>query len=754
MYAQQQHSPCFPDATSHFAERISRYMKKTYRVHPRTLAALISLLLLVCLLLPACQNSSDPADEGTSATTEMAPSQDEMQTNPATDDPAQDTGEPGTTTDVSETDTDVSETDTEAQTGSVPVADDGQTNIAILSDVHIGKMNLSPMPEDKFASSLQQINTLFGHTDGLVIVGDLTDRGYDAEYALFTRVLWENAQDDTSVCTVMGNHEYFRDGVVRFGGESETFLKECQTAYSGVMGDLDTDTVVNGIHIIGVSARNSAAQYAGCEQFLISHVQAAAEEDPTMPIIVFAHQGCGELYDTGNGVFDASVRALLNQYPQVIFFSGHTHFAVNDPRMIQQKQYTNIQVPTVGADYWSYSYLDPDQPPESATASQGLLLSVSEDKVVTIRRYDFTEKAFIGQAWVIDVPAVCASSKSFTYTDRRAEEAALPAFPDGAVAEVTAVGQHTAHLSFPAASVEDGVTDGVIMYYHVLVTDKATGVAHFGLDINTDYYMGTARKTTWDCDLSGLRHDTEYTVTVTAESVWGKISPVLSADFRTEFDPDAGEEPTDIPCILDVDYTTGGHDDTASGLTCETYGTPRFENGICVLDKESAYAYLLTDKQYGQLVNSVTLETMIYIEGDQTYPWGYVNLVSNTEAGGFGTSLYNNGDLHFEVNIGGSYKTVVTRAVVGKWVHLVCTYDNSFLRVYMDGELVDSLAATGNIRHVAEVSRKLMVGADVNGRGTTQCISNIRVAFVRLYAGGLSPEKVTELHEAVAYPAV
>lgn len=199
-------------------------MKKTFRVHPGTLAALISLLLLVCLLLPACRNSSDPADEGTSATTETASSQDETQTNAATGDPtdpAQDTGEAGTNPDVSETSTDVSETDTEAQTEPVPVADDGQTNIAILSDVHIGKMNLSPMPEDKFASSLQQINTLFGHTDALVIVGDLTDRGYDAEYALFTRVLWENAQDDTSVCTVMGNHEYFRDGVVRFGGESE-----------------------------------------------------------------------------------------------------------------------------------------------------------------------------------------------------------------------------------------------------------------------------------------------------------------------------------------------------------------------------------------------------------------------------------------------------------------------------------------------------------------------------------------------------
>lgn len=710
-------------------------MKSTRKTSLLLFTLLLSVLFTMCAL-SACTEEKDIETNNSETINEE------------TSDEAKETESISETTVETETNTQEETTSEEVESTGVI---GGKTHIAVLSDVHIGKQNLKPMPEDKFASAIDTINELFGRTDAIVFSGDLTDRGYDTEYQLFQSIFWEHAQSNTFLCTAMGNHEYFRDGVVRFGGESKKFLLECQEAYSSILGDLDTDTVVNGVHIIGVSVRSSAAQYEGCEDFLTTHIQAAAQEDPTMPIIVFTHEGLGSTFQAGNGSFASTVKTLSAKYPQIIWFSGHTHFALNDPRMISQQNYTNIQVPSVGADFWSYGFIDPDQPPDAATSSQGLLISVSDDKIVTIYRYDFTHSDFIGDPWVIDIPAICESKAAFTYTDKRAEKAESPTFENGE-AKITEVDKYTAHLSFTAATVNDKVSDGMIMYYHVLVTDKTTGVPHFGLDINSDYYMGKAKKTIWDVDLTGLRHNTEYTVTVIAESVWGKTSAALSVDFKTEFDPDATEQESEIPCLVEADYTTGSYEDKASGLKTKVYGSPIFENNVYVMDKNTAVAYYLTDNEYSKLKNSVTIEAMIYIDPDQTYPWGYVNLISNTEAGGFGTSMYQNGDFHFDVNIGGSYKTAVANIQTGKWVHVVCSYDNAFLRIYFDGEIKASVPATGDIKHVAAISRQFMVGADVNGEGSTQCISNIRVAFVRLWAGGLTPENVTELHQKAVYP--
>lgn len=494
----------------------------------------VLVLFAFCAVLSSCE-ADRPSDGTDTGTPDVQSTEPVVQTDPYADNTADaDTDADTVSETVPGTDTDTREnpTDTAAfEPSTEPEQTVGETHIAVISDLHVGKQNLTPMPEDKLAFALDRIRELFGRTDALVMAGDLTDRGYDWEYHKFVSVLWSHVDSDTAICSVMGNHEYFRDGVVRFGGETPAFVTQCQQAYCGVMGDLDTDTVVNGIHIIGISARSSAAEYKGCEDFLKTHITAAAEEDPTMPIIVFSHEGLGTLYGTGSGSFDATVQRMLSKYPQIIWLSGHTHFASNDPRMIQQKQYTNIQVGTVGADYWSYPNITPSQPPEAATASQGLLITVDENKIVTVVRYDFTADTVIGQPWVIDVPAACKSVKSFTYTDGRSAEAEKPVI-DGTVTPVD-VKKDKVTVSFPAATVNDTVSDGVIIFYRVTVTDPATGEKVAGSVINADYYMGVNAVHTVEATLTGLSAGRTYTVSVTAESAWGKVSDPVSADFTT-----------------------------------------------------------------------------------------------------------------------------------------------------------------------------------------------------------------------------
>ena len=703
-------------------------------------------ILLILCLLTACDGGKHPPADTPAPTEELTVPSETLPD--SADDTKPDTEAPTEAETPTESDTPAeSQPDTQP-----PVADDGTIRFAVLSDVHIGKSNLPTDPADKFAAALDAIHRLMGTPDAIVIAGDLTDLGTDAQYQEFNTVLWDHIPGDTAVCTVMGNHEYFRDGVVRFGGESAAFIKECQDAYRGVLGELHTDTVVEGMHVIGISPLNSAADYTAATDYLCQHVRAAAAEDPSMPIMVFTHEGFGSLHATGGGRFGSELDKLMREFPQIIAFSGHTHYALNDPRMIRQNLITSIQTATVGADFWNYSGMDPAQPEGRETASQGLLVEVSPDKAVTVTRYDFTNDTAIGEAWVIDIPAVVKSRDAFTYTDTRKDSAKAPVFAEGAKAEVSEITSYTATLTFPAAALDDSVSDGCITAYRVEAKDAVSGAVYFSKSFPSDSHMGSASKKQFTVELTGLGHGVDYTLTVTAESAWGKVSKPLTVSFSTP--KDEGAAPEAMPDrLLHVDYTTGSPADTVSGLTPETFGNPVLQDGMAILDKESVYGYHLTDKEYAAMTDHVAIEATVYIDRDQTYPWGYVTLVGNAEAGGYDIAVVNGRGMQFEVNIGGAYKQVFVPTPFGRWVHIIASYDGQNLRIYLDGELAASTPCSGNIKHVGPKSRKLMVGADVNQDGVPQCISNIKVTEVTLYGGGISAEQAKALFEEAEVPA-
>lgn len=691
------------------------------------------ILVLLCLCVAVscgdttegADNSTDTATNGETFSSEESSSPDEIASLPS--------GEPQDTVTATTAETDPA---TEAPETSAPETEGQSISFAVISDVHLGKTNLPIDPADKFAAALDTINRILGTPDALVVAGDLTDRGKDEEYEQFNAILGEHLKEGTALCAVMGNHEYFRDGVVRFGGESRKFLNQCYTAYEKAIGERNIDTVVGGMHIIGISPINSAADYTSATEYLCEHVRAAAEEDPTMPIIVVTHEGFSGQYGSGGGTYAAELTRLLREYPQIISFSGHTHYALNDPRMIQQSTYTSIQTSTVGADFWNAAN-GATQPEGREVASQGLLVTVSPERVVTVMRYDFTNDCEISTPWVIDIPAVIESGKNFVYTNNRVGKAAAPSFATGATVTVSDITSYTATLTFPAATLTDTVSDGCITGYRVEVTNVEDGAVYFSKTLPGDFHMGVAAATSFTVDLTGLEHGQEYTVSVVAESVWGKHSTALKGSFTTPIDENA--PPEQLPeALFHVDYTAGSAQDTVNGLIPEVFGNPSLEGGMAVLDKESVYSYGLTAEQYAAMSDSIALEAVIYIDPDQTYPWGYVTPIGNAEGAGFDIETCADGRMRFSVYIDGGWQSVYTSTPVGQWVHIIGSYDGHNLRLYVNGQLAASVPCTGSIKHVAEAHRKLMVGADVNGNAVPQCSANIKITCVTLYAGGIS----------------
>lgn len=394
--------------------------------------------------------------------------------------------------------------------------------LAVVSDVHIGKGNTRP--EVKFESALLQLPSLAADLDAIAFVGDLVDKGTDKEYEEFNRILNENLDSSIKRIYCMGNHEYFRDGVVRYGGESAAFLEECQQAYmDNTDGVLDSVHVINGIHIISISARNSAADYIACEEFLIKSVKEAAKADPKMPIIIIGHQGAGSFFAGGSSGYTQATIDTLNKYPQIIFFSGHTHKALQDNRMIQQENYTTVQTSTLGADFWNYSMEEESQPPNADSASQGLILRVMKNGKSQITRYDFAHEAVIGSVWKVD-------PNNFTHTISQNKKLAKePEFPYGSSMQAdVSIGKVT--LTFDAATINDEVSDGLVYRYYIRVTNKATNKIVFNSSLLSDYYMGRAAKDSFNYVVRGLEEG-DYTASVYASSLYEKRSQSLKVDF-------------------------------------------------------------------------------------------------------------------------------------------------------------------------------------------------------------------------------
>lgn len=406
--------------------------------------------------------------------------------------------------------------------GPLDSADEVIATIAIFSDVHIGKKNTNP--ESKFQHAMQVLPLVAEGLDAVCFGGDITNLGTDKEYTEFMRILNENINPDIKRVICMGNHEYFRDGVVRYGGESEKFIEECQTAYKSIVGgELDTHTVVNGVHIIAVSPRNSAADYKDCEEFIIKNVEAAAKENSDMPIIIISHEGAGSFFEGGCQGYTQKTIDCLQKYPQIIFFSGHNHCAAQDMRMIQQDKYTTFQTSTLGADFWNYSFEKESQPKKAREASQGFILNVKKNGTSEVTRYDFTNNQNIGQIIKID-------PKNFIYTDSyRNENAEKPVFDSEDVIVAEQTGENKIKLTFPTAKVNDKVSDGVIYSFKIRIYDENQKAVHIGT-MMSEYFLGAAAHSEYSYIVKDLAPG-KYSASVTAASVFNKHSEPLKVNF-------------------------------------------------------------------------------------------------------------------------------------------------------------------------------------------------------------------------------
>ena len=400
--------------------------------------------------------------------------------------------------------------------------------IAVLSDLHFKAGDGAV--DTAFITMMEQFKT--EDLDVVMITGDIGYACEEAEYEKFWAAwdtVFPDAETAPELVIVSGNHEFDR---AVFGKESYGEAVERILRVFNFGETMNQHVVVKGYHFITINSESEYTHGKFTEvsaTWLKEQLDAAVAENPNMPIFVTAHQPL--LNTTYGSDWDAEINKtaalyeVLKDYPQVVYFAGHSHYPMENERSIYQDTFTCV-------DVTSMNYMSIEDGSKNYDYQGALLVTVSgADKQIVIDRYkinhgeegDTAEK--IKESWVLNLPL---NPDEFTYTDARAESRTAPTFAEGSAVTVSDVTQNTIKVTFPAATHDD-----YVHAYNITVKNGET-VALTQM-VNGDFHKPVAEQAaSFSVKLSGLEAGVTYTVEVAAMESFGKESQPLVAEFTTE----------------------------------------------------------------------------------------------------------------------------------------------------------------------------------------------------------------------------
>ncbi|NRD79651.1 metallophosphoesterase [Bacillus sp. BRMEA1] len=271
---------------------------------------------------------------------------------------------------------------------------------AVISDTHISTISWNGT---KLKAALKDLKKVAPHYEVLAVNGDLTDNGLPEEYDLFNTILHANLNQNASKFLVIGNHEWREKKPGSVSTVTDQHLIKRFLIKENVPG-LYYDQWIKGYHFIAMAGEKSAATliaanyskkeadgaYLSDRQLRWLEQTLADGAENGKPIFVFLHQPIkGTVYGSEWGtVFQAQkLLALLKKYPQVILFTGHSHYPLIDPRSIIQDGITMVNTSSVAYTYTPETGADDYK-------SQGLVVNVYDHKI------ELKEREFNTGSWI------------------------------------------------------------------------------------------------------------------------------------------------------------------------------------------------------------------------------------------------------------------------------------------------------------------------------------------------------------------
>ncbi|MBQ7595318.1 MAG: metallophosphoesterase [Clostridia bacterium] len=318
---------------------------------------------------------------------------------------------------------------------------------AVCSDVHIsGSENCENTRRfaDLFEEAYNYAETdeKYNNLDAVIVAGDFTGRGDEAQYIKYTETVENHLRQGTQIMTILGNHEF-----MAYRGDDASAGYDMFKKY--VSGDVDFHTVINGYHFIGVSYDDNGKTLIGKAGWLKQQLDLAAADTGDKPIFVIQHPHptltvFGSLYW---GCVE--IRAVLEHYPQVVDFSGHSHYAPSDPRCVWQGSFTAVGTGAVTDNMGNPSYIkDKDTPYDSSCF---WIVEADEQGSVRLQLYDLINRSFFEKSEHYMTDLANKSNRVYSWKNQRSLDTP-PQFPAGAAVSCETNNDGTVTLCFPDAA--------------------------------------------------------------------------------------------------------------------------------------------------------------------------------------------------------------------------------------------------------------------------------------------------------------
>ena len=374
--------------------------------------------------------------------------------------------------------------------------------LVIFTDTHNENDNVADAIDTAY--TLFEKDDTYKGVDAFYCLGDFSSIGEEDAYKAYTDTLKAHLKKETPCITIHGNHEF-----------KDPKYKEYFEKYFGYAPD--NVQTINGFSCIAFSGERSLTEWTFTPKSLkwfSNAVDDASRNANGKAVFVFQHpHPWGTVY--GSSVWgDPQINIALNGHSNVVDFSGHSHFPMNDPRSINQTTYT-----AVGCGALHRFELDKNgvvnQHPESCDeAAQMCIVEADNDGSVRIRGYDLLSDTYFCDYYTDNVNDKAAFP--YTYKNMKAHDKA-PVFSEDMKAEAQQNEAGEWLLTFTEAEAAPGY---IVHEYDIQIKDKV-GKIVWQNNIVNDYYTLTDGDTaTVNLGAGTLQAGKTYTVKLRAESAY------------------------------------------------------------------------------------------------------------------------------------------------------------------------------------------------------------------------------------------
>ena len=388
---------------------------------------------------------------------------------------------------------------------------------AVCSDIHL-KEDASCVEASRFAEMLQTVYKYAGEqeydkVDALLVGGDMTDDGLATQYDLFNSILEANLRSDTELIVCTGNHEYiaYRDYDASLG--NKMFCEKMNRAENNHI-------VINGYHFISVSYSDDGKTFTDRAEWLDSEIKAAVADSGDKPVFVMNHPAPMATVYGSISWGDLTIHSVLSKYPQVIDFSGHSHYPVNDPRSIWQGSFTALGCGTLSYFETDLDGIAGNFPYNNNEAAQFYIVEADADGNVRIMSYDLITGQFYDNEYYLT--GLAKRNFEYSYLKMKAYDSA-PVFEDDTVINTSVNKKGETVLYFTGAT-DKFVTES----YKVSVTEN---FMPFFSDNFSGKYMYLGEEDCYYVNLGVLTSGKTYRVSIVALNAYAETSSPLEYSF-------------------------------------------------------------------------------------------------------------------------------------------------------------------------------------------------------------------------------